>query len=196
MATAKKPTSPKADIVLDDSEFDPHRYECPWCGGTSWSRDECIYEPGKATVTYTCCNNVRGRECGFKVRVLKDIPSLVWVAPNQKWLIYDAEPRSTPDPEDPDSIAGSVILSDTWSWGGVDIDFRGRIFYDHRVMYGAPQYVYDKAESILKAKLRAYGSTPSAKSKGTGKAKSTVKKITAKKSTASTAKKTKGGRRT
>lgn len=166
MATAKKPAPPKADIVIDESEFNFYRYVCPRCGATSWSPGQFFYEPGRVTVTHTCWNIVRvgGGECGFRVRTVKDVPSLLWVSPNQKWLIYEGDLRFPPDPEDPYSKAASLDISDGYRTGDVTIDFRGKVVYDHWALYETPQYVRDRAESMLRAELKGFGGPSPARS--------------------------------
>ena len=158
MAPAKKSAPPKADMVMDEM---PRGFRCPRCGHTDWSPGSYYYEPSLSIITHTCWHETNGRKCGYKVSVKKKVPDLIWVAPSQNWLIYREEPRLPPDMDNQYSTVASVAVSDGWNSGSVDINVGGRISYDEDVAYGAPQYVKDKAESILnRAWKEIVGSRP------------------------------------
>ena len=146
---SKKAERPKADLVMRDDEFMPRSFRCPSCGSTEWSPGSYFYEPGKCEITYTCWHESRGRQCGFKVRTTEDQPDLIWVSPNQQWLIYRSEPRFAPDLDEPYSTATVVSISDGWNSGDVSINVGGKVTYDEWALYSVPQYVRDRAESIL-----------------------------------------------
>lgn len=146
---SKKPERPKADLVMRDEEFNPRSFRCPRCGSMEWSPGSYYYEPGTCEVTYTCWHEGRGRQCGFKVRTTENQPDLIWVSPNQQWLIYRDEPRFAPDLDEPYSTAAVVTISDGWNSGDVNINVGGKVTYDEWAIYSVPQYVRDRAESIL-----------------------------------------------
>lgn len=146
---SKKAERTKADLVMRDDEFMPRSFRCPRCGSTEWSPGSYFYEPGRCEITYTCWHESRGRQCGFRVRTTEDQPDLIWVSPNQQWLIYRSEPRFAPDLDEPYSTAAVVSISDGWNSGDVSINVGGKVTYDEWALYSVPQYVRDRAESIL-----------------------------------------------
>lgn len=158
----------KPDLVLDGEM--PRGYRCPRCGSVEWSPGSYHYEPGWAEVTYTCWHQVRGRDCGFKVMERERVPSLIWVSPNNNWLIYEEDLPRAPDFDNDYSTVARVSVSDGYTSGTMDINVKGLIQYDQNVLYGSPQYVRDKAESILNKKWKGMVQ-PSKKANRNGKAK-------------------------
>lgn len=123
-------------------------------------------------MTYTCWHQVRGRDCGFRVMERERVPSLIWVSPNNNWLIYEEDLPRAPDFDNDYSTVARVSVSDGYTSGTMDINVKGLIQYDQNVLYGSPQYVRDRAESILNRKWKGMVQ-PSKKSSRNGKAKDT-----------------------
>ena len=161
MSTKKKDDRPKPDLIMRDDEFRPREFPCPRCGSREWSPGSHWYSPGRSEVTYTCWHESRGKECGFRVRIVDDVPTLAWVSPNQQWLIYDDEPVFEPDPDNDYSTAAVVEVSDGWNAGKVSISVGGKVTYDEWVLYSVPKYVRERAESMLNRKWKSIvGSKP------------------------------------
>lgn len=121
-------------------------------------------------MTYTCWHQVRGKDCGFKVMERERVPSLIWVSPNNNWLIYEEDLPRAPDFDNDYSTVARVSVSDGYTSGTMDINVKGLIQYDQNVLYGSPQYVRDKAESILNRKWKGMVQ-PSKKASRNGKAR-------------------------
>lgn len=161
MSTKKKDDRLKPDLIMRDGEFHPRVFPCPRCGSREWSPGSHWYAPGRSEVTYTCWHESRGKECGFRVRTVDDVPTLAWVSPNQQWLIYDDEPVFEPDPDNDYSTAAVVEVSDGWNAGKVSISVGGKVTFDEWALYSVPKYVRERAESMLNRKWKSIvGSKP------------------------------------
>lgn len=158
----------KPDMVLDGGM--PRGYRCPRCGSSEWSPGSFHYEPGWLETTYTCWHESHGRQCGYKVMERERVPDLIWVSPNNNWLIYEETLPLAPDYDNDYSTVARVTVSDGYTSGTMDINVKGQVQYDQNVLYGAPQYVRDKAESILNRKWKDMV-RPSKKASNNGKAK-------------------------
>ena len=63
---------------------------CPKCGRTDGLfYAGSIYEVGRATDVYRCCNETRGKVCGQKIYNPYSRPDILWVSDNGKWAIQD-----------------------------------------------------------------------------------------------------------
>lgn len=160
----------KPDLVLDGAM--PRGYRCPKCGSAEWSPGTYHYEPGWLETTYTCWHESHGKQCGFKVMERERVPDLIWVSPNNNWLIYEENLPLAPDFDNDYSTVARVTVSDGYTSGTMDINVKGQVQYDQNVLYGSPQYVRDRAESILNRKWKSMVQ-PSRKASRNGKAKDT-----------------------
>ena len=160
----------KPDLVLDGAM--PRGYRCPKCGSAEWSPGSFHYEPGWLETTYTCWHESHGKQCGFKVMERERVPDLIWVSPNNNWLIYEENLPLAPDYDNDYSTVARVTVSDGYTSGTMDINVKGQVQYDSNVLYGSPQYVRDRAESILNKKWKSMVQ-PSRKASRNGKANDT-----------------------
>lgn len=158
----------KPDLVLDGAM--PRGYRCPKCGSAEWSPGSFHYEPGWLETTYTCWHESHGKQCGFKVMERERVPDLIWVSPNNNWLIYEENLPLAPDYDNDYSTVARVTVSDGYTSGTMYINVKGQVQYDSNVLYGSPQYVRDRAESILNKKWKSMVQ-PSRKASRNGKAK-------------------------
>ena len=126
-------------ITPEESEV-VRQIACPKCGRTDGLfYAGSIYEVGKATDVYRCCNETRGKVCGQKVYNPYPRPDILWVSDNGKWTIQSEGVSHT-------GAVNLLITDDGMYSNRYTMYADGMVLRDNEFI---PGYVDDAARTIL-----------------------------------------------
>lgn len=136
----------RADMTMDEDEFDIRSTRCPKCGKTLWGTGDSRYCVGGYTTRYFCNGqSFGGKWCNGTVDVKSDDQSIVWASTNGKWHINDPSVASPGDEFYRRIVQASY---DGYSYCTIQRYSDGSIRSDWEL----PKYVMDAARKILERK--------------------------------------------
>ena len=113
---------------------------CPKCGRTDGLfYAGSIYEVGRATDVYRCCNETRGKVCGQMIYNPYSRPDILWVSDNGMWAIQNEGISHT-------GAVNLQVMEDGMYSNRYTMYADGTVLRDHAQ---TPGYVDDQVRRIL-----------------------------------------------